>query len=296
MSATAIGLLTIVMWTLGNLLVVFTGDTPPFFVLGVFNLIGSLVFFGRQMHRKAKSGEQIIKGWQYPTKTYAFLFMGYGIYMLCLYVAFKMIEPLQANSLNYLWPIALTVLSFVLVKKFPPLYVIIGMVLGFLGTLSVLYPEGGYAHGHLGWGHFLAVLGGISWATYSALAKKIKYEEGIFGPVFFMLGMFFLCIHIGFESYVSPSAFEWFIIILLGIWRLSYVMWDFAMKQGDQVLLSSLAYFIPLISTCLLIAFGYAGDRPLIWLGAGMIVGGCLIVNKDNITKGVRHMRTKYGI
>jgi drug/metabolite transporter (DMT)-like permease len=54
---------------------------------------------------------------------------------------------------------------------------------------------------------------------------------------------------------------------------LGYVFWDIAMRRGDVVLVATISYFTPLVST--LIGAVYLGVRPgpRLWMGGVLLVG-----------------------
>ncbi len=80
-----------------------------------------------------------------------------------------------------------------------------------------------------------------------------------------------------------PDGAGWISIFMLGAFRMSYVFWDYAIRQGNRQLISSLAYFVPLLATLLLIAGGFGATSSVIALAAFLIVAGCLVTNNRQI-------------
>ena len=77
------------------------------------------------------------------------------------------------------------------------------------------------------------------------------------------------------------------IIIGLGLLPvgLAFYTWDHGVKHGDIQLLGVAAYVAPLLSTLLLIAFGFA---PLTWAvvaAAVLVTAGAGLAAKDNFRK-----------
>ncbi len=59
----------------------------------------------------------------------------------------------------------------------------------------------------------------------------------------------------------------------------AFFFWDHGTKHGNISLLGVLAYFAPLLSTLLLIAFGLAPLTPAVAIACGLIVGGGLVAS-----------------
>lgn len=124
------------------------------------------------------------------------------------------------------------------------------------------------------------ILALIMWSAGSlmvALLHNIPAFE-ILTAAFFMG---FLLLTAG--QIVRPDPESLIVLFILGLTRISYSFWDYAMKKGDVMLLTSLSYFLPLASTLLLILFGFIPDRPIIAFGAILIIAGCLLVNVDKL-------------
>ena len=94
-------------------------------------------------------------------------------------------------------------------------------------------------------------------------------------------------LHLAVEERYFPSYVELSFLFLLGITRVSFVFWDYAMKHGEITFISSLSYFIPIISTGLLLLFGFVPRNEMILLSAVFVISGCLIVNFNIIRKSL---------
>lgn len=200
--------------------------------------------------------------------------------------AFRFAPPFEVNAINYLWPILLVGFAALFHTGTLNAAKIIGIVMGFLGTFLIFVPAqlNGFMSG-LQLGHLLALIAAILWAAYSALAKNKTYPAGLMAPAMFISA--FLCagLHFMFEETVIPQGIEWLYVLLLGFFRLSYLLWDESMRRGNVVLLASLAYFVPLASTLLFITFGYTTASIWINAGAALIISGCIVVNLRDMIK-----------
>ena len=282
MSTTSYGLIALVMFTIGNILVVLTNAIPGLQMAAMSLFLGAL---GMTLYQAVK-GQPIRTYWRQPPRHYAFLVSGVGVYTALIYVAFRHAPPFEVNAINYLWPILLVAFATLFHTGRLNAPKIVGIVMGFIGTFLIFVPA--HANGFMGGlqaGHFLALIAAILWAAYSASAKNKTYPAGLMAPAMFISA--FLCagLHLMFEKTVMPVGIEWVYVLLLGFFRLSYLFWDESMRGGNVVFLASLAYFVPLASTLLFIAFGYTAANIWIGLGAGFIVSGCVVVNFGNFKR-----------
>ncbi|PCJ01573.1 MAG: hypothetical protein COB14_03670 [Alphaproteobacteria bacterium] len=88
------------------------------------------------------------------------------------------------------------------------------------------------------------------------------------------------------EETVWPHTFRlWEIVGFLGISFLAYAFWDYAMREEDKILLVSLSYFVPLVSTSLFIAFGILPANYYVAIDGALIVAGCVIVNIHHLKR-----------
>ena len=85
------------------------------------------------------------------------------------------------------------------------------------------------------------------------------------------------------EDWVTPDARQWLAIVWLGLGPVgaAFFVWDHGTKHGDIQILGVLAYGAPLLSTCLLIAFGKAIATPAIIAGCILIVGGAVLASAN---------------
>ncbi len=135
-----LGLITICCWgslaTFGNLLI----HLPPFYILGVVFLIGSIpaLFKPRELFPKPK-----ILLWGV---------LGYFGYHFFLFYAFRFAPAIEANLINYLWPVIMVLLTPV---AFPDQklksYHIVGACLSVIGCVVLVFGKGGDLMGKYLW-------------------------------------------------------------------------------------------------------------------------------------------------
>jgi drug/metabolite transporter (DMT)-like permease len=276
MNATLSGLLAIGMWSIFGVLFLFVRELPPFEILTAVFFTGYLFYTFVQLYRR----EDIRHYWRQPLSYYAFWLGGAGFYTALIYIAFSIGPVFEANILNYLWPLLLVVFSVLIYREPLPFHRIAGLLLGFSGAFLVIMPSGDDGlFENVGAGHVLALMAGAVWALYSTLTRNRDYPQGFQAPAFLVFAAFCLVFHLVFEDTVMPGAQEWIFLIVMGILRISYAFWDYGMKKGNVILLASVSYFLPFLSSLLLIVFGEKPGHPLIALGAALICAGCLVVN-----------------
>jgi drug/metabolite transporter (DMT)-like permease len=282
MSGTAAGLLAVAMWCVTSTVWVLISTVPPIEMTAIVFFIGFLSMTAVQIIRK----EDMISYWKRPLSDYAFWLGTAGFYTIIVFIAFRAVPVFEANILTNTWPVMLFVLSAIVNKTRLTALHIIGGLLGLLGVIAIFLPSGDvplFSEFH--WGHALALFSALVWALYSALARRVPYPPGFLGPVFFIFSLICLALHLSFEETVMPGGAEWVALLVMGVLRVSYALWDYGMKKGDVILLASACYFIPLISSLAFWALDAGPARPMIGIGAAMVIAGCLIVNYRDLSR-----------
>jgi drug/metabolite transporter (DMT)-like permease len=243
------------------------GELPPFFVTGIGLLIGSLIaiFISRGKPSRLKV----------PPRT---LLVGvYGLfgYHAALFAALQLAPAVQANLVNYLWPLLIVVLTplFLSGTSLLPRHVIAALT-GFAGAALAITSGGVLSDGGLS-GYLFALLAAIIWATYSLLTKRLPhFDSSAVGLFALVSGLLALVAHLVFETPVTPSITQWLLLIALGLGPLggAFYLWDYALKNGDAQRIGLLSFLTPLLSTTLLLV---VTGKELSWL---LVVSGLLIV------------------
>jgi drug/metabolite transporter (DMT)-like permease len=92
-----------------------------------------------------------------------------------------------------------------------------------------------------------------------------------------------LICHLFFEQTVIPTFTQLIASVILGLGPVggAFYVWDYGIKNGEIKILESLSYFIPLLSTFLLIIFSTASMNITIAIACFLIVCGSLISSKE---------------
>jgi drug/metabolite transporter (DMT)-like permease len=208
-----------------------------------------------------------------------------GIYGLfgfhaALFTALRMAPAVLANLINYLWPLLMVVLAplFLRGSSIAWQHVVAGVV-GFAGA-GLAITSGGLVSGGDYRGYGFAFWAAVIWATYSLLTKRLPhFDTALIGVFAFASGILSLIAHVLFEQPVSPTAWEWLLLGLMGLGPLggAFYLWDYALKNGDPQRIGLLSFLTPLLSTTLLLL---VTGKPLTLqlLLAGVLIIGAAIL------------------
>ncbi len=197
-------------------------------------------------------------------------------YHALYFAALSFAPAVEANLLNYLWPLLIVLLSAPLLGMRLRAGHLAGVVLGFAGCAVLL--GGGARFPVQAWFGFACAIGAaLIWALYSVLSKRLAAvpTEAVAG---FCLASAVLAAvaHWVFEGTVWPDAQQAGAAVLLGLGPVgaAFFLWDRGMKAGDPRLLGTLAYAVPVASTLLLVAIGEAALDWRLLAAVALVVGG----------------------
>lgn len=268
-------LAAIVLWATLAPISAILGDLPPFFVTGTGLLIGSLISLFASKGKLSRL--------KVPPKTLLIGIYGLFGFHAALFAALKLAPPVQANLVNYLWPLLMIVLA--------PMFLsgitlrtrhVIAALIGFAGA-ALAITSGGEISGGGAIGYLFALLAAVIWATYSLLTKRVKsFDTAAVGLFALASGLLALAAHFAFEAPVSPTAVQWLLLFALGLGPLggAFYLWDFALKTGDPQRIALLSFLTPLLSTTLLLLATGKELTLLLVASAVLIVGAAIFGNQ----------------
>lgn len=272
-SATLAGCGALALWAFLALLARMAAGVPPLQLTALAFAAGGLLALGVVA---ARGGLALLRqgplAWVHGVGG---LFGYHALYFAALALA----PAVEANLLNYLWPLLIVLLSAPILGLRLGARRLAGVALGFAGCVLLVGAGASFPPGAaLG---FVAALGcALVWSVYSVTSKRMQAvpTEALAG---FCLATALLAgvTHLVFETTVVPDARQWVAVLLLGAGPLgaAFFLWDAGMKRGDPRLLGTLAYAVPVASTLLLVV---AGEGVLTWragVAAVLVAGGGLL-------------------
>ena len=204
---------------------------------------------------------------------------GLAGYHVLYFAALALAPPVEANLLNYLWPLLIVLLSAPL-RGLPlgPAR-LGGVALGAAGAALLLGGGASFPPAALA-GFACAVGAALTWAVYSVTSARFAAvpTEAVAGFCAVSAGLV-LFGHLAFEAPALPGPRQMLAVLLLGLGPMgaAFFLWDAGMKGGDPRLLGTLAYAVPVASTLLLAAMGEGRLDTQVLLAAGLVAGGGLL-------------------
>lgn len=274
MPANLYALGAIALWASLAALGVSLRHVPPFLLTGIALLVGSLLALPFVLKDRRQ--------WRIPAGT---LLLGvYGLFgfHFLLFIALRHAPPVEANLVNYLWPLFMVVLAPLFLRGVRLRTVhVLAALLGFAGAaIAILGAGNNAAGGGWSWGYLPALGSAFIWASYSLLTQRVApfptAAIGLFGLVSGVLSL--LC-HWALEPSVALSGRDALLLAVMGLGPLgaAFFLWDKALKLGDARQIGILSYLTPLGSTALLML---VSGRSLSWsigVAAAMIIGAAVL-------------------
>lgn len=258
----------IALWATLAALGVALAHVPPFLLTGLALMMGCLPALPRW------------RQWRVPLSTLLLGIYGLFGFHFLLFIALRHAPPVEANLVNYLWPLLIVVLAPVVLPGVRLRAVhVVAALMGFSGA-ALAIAGGRELSGGFSWGYVAALGSAFIWATYSLLTRRVAdfptAAIGLFGLVSGVLSL--LC-HVVLEPAVTLSLRDLALIALMGLGPLgaAFFFWDRALKTGDPRRIGILSYATPLGSTLVLI---WVADRALtlsIVAAAVLIIGAAVL-------------------
>jgi drug/metabolite transporter (DMT)-like permease len=264
----------IFLWASLAALATLLSNVPPFLLTGIGLIIGALVSLPA-----LRSG---ITPWKIPVNTLLIGVYGLFGYHFMLFLALQTAPAVEANLVNYLWPLLIVLLSPIFTKSLSLNFrYVLAALSGFAGAVLAITSGGsGFGFSSIEVGYFFALAAAVIWATYSLATTKVpRFPTPAIGLFALVSGVLAIGAHFLFEPAASISTADWLLLLVLGVGPLggAFYLWDAALKIGDPRRIGLLAFLTPLLSTALLVV---VSGNSLSWqllLATGLIVGGALL-------------------
>src|SRR5262245_24447888 len=284
------GLAAIVLWATLASLTALAGPIPPFQLAAMTFGIGAFAgAFGVWA-----TGQLLADIVRAPSAALALGVAGLLGYHVLYFFALQNAPPLEANIINYLWPLLIVLFSGLLPESAGgrrlTAWHIAGAALGFAGALlALLSPGAAQDFSGVGPGHLAALGAAVTWAAYSVasrLFRAVPSASVVMSSALTAVGA--LAIHLVVETTRWPeTAFQWGVVAVMGLGPvgLAFTLWDSAVKRGDIRLVGVTSYATPLLSNALLAALGIGAASPLLCLAVLLVTAGAVLAARDTLRR-----------
>lgn len=284
--ATAIGATAVLMWSTLALLTTLTGTVPPFQLVAM----AFAVAFAIGLVWTAANGRSLLGALRQPAVVWLIGIGGLFGFHFFFFVALRLAPPVEANLINYTWPLLIVLLSGLLPGERLRWWHVAGALTGLAGA-TLLITGGGrldlgaaYATGYAA-----AAASALIWSGYSVLSRHLgAVPTDAVGGFCGATAVLALACHLAMETTVwPPDMVAWLAVLGLGLGPvgLAFFTWDYGVKRGDIRVLGAFAYGAPLLSTLLLLAFGRGEASWSVAAACAMIVGGALLAAREMLAR-----------
>jgi drug/metabolite transporter (DMT)-like permease len=275
--ATLGGMCAIALWSSLALLTTLTAGLPPFLVLAC--CFGFAGLFG--VAWVARGGRAGLRAMLAPVSAVALAACALFGYHALYFFSLKHAPPVEANLVNYLWPLLIVLFSGLLPGVRLRAGNLVGALLG-LAAAALLVTGG---HGLAidptrGPGYLAAFAAAVVWGGYSVLNRRFAgVDSASIVPACVGVALAGMAMHGLFEPSTSISATQWLVLATMGAGPtgVAFALWDRGTKHGDIALLGSLSYLAPLLSTLLLVLAGRAEPHWIHAAAVGLLLLGAWI-------------------
>ena len=270
------------MWALLALFTAATGAVPPFQLAAMTFAIA----FGLALAKWLVRDENIKAHLRQRPLVWAVGVGGLFGYHFFYFVALRNAPAVEASLIAYLWPLLIVVLSALLPGERLRWWHLAGALAGLIGAALLIIGEQDLSMGiTLASGHFAAMACAFIWSGYSLMSRRLgDVPTDAVGGFCGATALLATLAHLVFEDTVWPADIvQWLAVAGLGLGPvgLAFFCWDYGVKRGHIQALGASSYAAPLLSTLILILFGFA---PLTWaiaLACLLITGGAILASID---------------
>jgi drug/metabolite transporter (DMT)-like permease len=247
-----------------------------------WSTLSSTVFLGVVAMTAARRRELLTLGWRDILPSLLMGLLNPFLYYLVLFRAYDLLPAQEAQPLNYTWPVVLSLLAALLLRK--PFRRVdgIAMLLSFCGVLlistrgEVLQLRFTDVEGVA-----LATGSSLIWASYWILNMRSTIDPALRLALNFLAGSVFIAAFIlmtGASVAISTEGLAGAVYIGLFEMGLTFILWMSALRHAENTArVSNLVFLSPFLS--LLIIAGVLGESiyPSTILGLSLIIGGILL-------------------
>ena len=259
----------ILLWSTLAALGLALAHLPPFLLTGCALIVGALPGIARW------------RRWRVPGRTLILGITGLFGFHFLLFLALRFAPPVEANLVNYLWPLLIVVLTPVLLPgwRLAPRHALAAL-LGFAGAALAIGVASTAITPRSMLGFAFAVGSAVVWACFSLLSRRVApFSSWAIGGFALASGLLALGCHALFEAAAAWRTGDAWKLLALGLGPMgaAFYLWDIAMKRGDPRVIGVLAYATPVLSTALLLVVTGRPLTPALAAATGLIVGAAML-------------------
>ncbi len=188
---------------------------------------------------------------------------------------------------TYLWPLIYVVLDHVTAGRRPPQAILLGALLGLLGTALVVVRQNGFDPAALAatpWDAYAAAIAnGLCWAVFSLHLKRRAFSAAGFARLFAGAGLMAAGLHALLETAVLPaSPAAWLAALAIGVgpYGLAFMAWGNGLTRGYASLLGTLSYAVPVLASAVLILAGRTQPDWALAVAAAAVASGAWLASR----------------
>ncbi len=285
--ATAVGFVAVLLWALLALFTAATGQVPPLQLAAMTFAMAFMLALGKWLLR----GENIIDHLRQPPIVWGVGVGGLFGYHFFYFIALRNAPAVEASLIAYLWPLLIVVFSALLPGERLRWWHVSGALLGLTGAaVLILAGRAPGAPVQFMPGHFAAMACALLWSGYSILSRRLgNVPTDTVGGFCGATALLAFLAHLIFETTVWPAgATQWLAVAGLGLGPvgLAFYCWDHGVKHGHIQALGASSYAAPLLSTLVLILFGFAAATGAVLIACLLITGGAVLASLDLLKSG----------
>ena len=262
----------IALWSTLAPLSVSLSHVPPFLLTGLALLAGSVIALPLSRFD--------LRQWRVPLPTLALGVYGLFGYHFLFFIALRHAPAVQANLVNYLWPLLIVLLAPALLRGMQFRWLHVGAAcVGFAGA-AIAIAGGRSLDAGFAWGYVPAAGSALIWASYSLLTQRVApFATAAIGGFAVLSGLLSLGCHVLLEPAAALTLRDALLIAAMGLGPLgaAFFLWDAALKRGDARRIGLLSFLTPLLSTLLLLLLRGQWPTPSVLLAALLIVGAAIV-------------------
>jgi drug/metabolite transporter (DMT)-like permease len=280
-AATLIGFSAILLWSFLAVFTAASGSVPPFQLTAMTFGIGGLAGVALWTVRP-----HAVKALRQPWQVWLLGVGGLFGYHFFYFTSLRNAPPVEAGLINYFWPLLIVLFSAMLPGERLRWHHVAGAFVALAGAALIVTGGAGFSFkSEYALGYGAALIGAVTWATYSVLSRRFAAvpSDAITGFCLVTAVLAAIC-HVLLERTVWPAdMWQWLAVFALGLGPvgLAFYVWDVGVKHGDIQVLGAASYAAPLLSTTLLIATGYAAYSHNVLIACVLITAGAVLAARD---------------